>query len=537
MNQSSQRPPRILVVGSLVMDMITTSTRVPETGATVLGESFSTAPGGKGANQAVQAARLGAEVTMVGKVGRDYFGSCLRCSLQEAGVDTSRLLETELASTAVGNVQLTGADGGETSNRIIVVPGANMALTVPELAFIEDIVADYDMVMLQLEIPMEVNEYVAACARRRGVPVMLNPAPIAPIPEGLLENLSYLSPNETEAEGLLGFCPELRPGESSWPVPEGQLAALSRFRQAGLLVTLGGEGAVMLSGGRVFHSPCVQGVRAVDPTAAGDSFVAAFCTALCRGMDTAEAMKFANYTAAITITRMGAQPSLPTLAQVRALLEARGEALASRLPDAAGEDEDAALARFNSAASGTVSSVLGGLDHGSIAAAARLISDCELAGGRIHISGIGKPGHVAAYIASLMSSTGTPTYFLHGTEAVHGSCGQLRPGDVVIFISNSGETSEMKAAVRAIKDNGCKLIGVTGNADSWLAAESDVHLLAAAENEGGPLNRAPRASILAETVVLQALSVVLQHRRNISPRQYVKWHPGGALGQLRKDEL
>ena len=176
------------------------------------------------------------------------------------------------------------------------------------------------------------------------------------------------------------------------------------------------------------------------------------------------------------------------------------------------------------------------LDEKALDKAVKLIQKAEQEGNRVHVSGIGKPGHIAGYIASLLSSTGTPSYFLHGTEAVHGSCGQLKPGDVVIFISNSGETAEMKATVTAVKNNGCRLIGVSGNASSWLAKESDVHLLAHVDEEGGPLNRAPRNSILAETLVLQALSVLLQADANIDPKQYVKWHPGGSLGKLRENE-
>lgn len=167
--------------------------------------------------------------------------------------------------------------------------------------------------------------------------------------------------------------------------------------------------------------------------------------------------------------------------------------------------------------------------------AVELIQTVQRHGNRVHVTGIGKPGHLAGYIASLFSSTGTPTYFLHGTEAVHGSCGQLVKGDVVICISNSGETLEMKSTVTAIKNNGCSIIGVSGNPESWLARESDVHLLAAITVEGGPLNRAPRNSIIAESLVLQELSVLLQADRNISPHEYVLRHPGGALGKLRKE--
>lgn len=176
------------------------------------------------------------------------------------------------------------------------------------------------------------------------------------------------------------------------------------------------------------------------------------------------------------------------------------------------------------------------MDMNEIEAAANLIIEAGKNGNRLHVSGIGKPGHIAGYISSLISSTGTPTYFLHGTEAVHGSCGQLTEGDVVIFISNSGETAEMKSTVLAIKNNGCQVIGVSGNPESWLAKESAVHLYAGVPKEGGPMNRAPRMSILAETLVLQTLSVYLQRYVDITPQEYVKRHPGGALGQLRKGE-
>ena len=168
--------------------------------------------------------------------------------------------------------------------------------------------------------------------------------------------------------------------------------------------------------------------------------------------------------------------------------------------------------------------------------AIELILAAEKKGNRVHITGIGKPSHVASYIASLLSSTGTPTYELHGTEAVHGSSGQVRPGDVVIAISNSGETSELKATVTTLKNNGAKIISVTGKRDSWLAKNGDAFLYAGVEKEGDPLNRAPRASILAEVFVLQGLSLLLQCIKGITPEQYVKWHPGGALGKLRADE-
>lgn len=179
---------------------------------------------------------------------------------------------------------------------------------------------------------------------------------------------------------------------------------------------------------------------------------------------------------------------------------------------------------------GSLDKYVAGIDFEALSAAKKLILDAEAAGGRLHVTGIGKPGHVAGYAASLFSSTGTPTYELHGTECVHGSAGQTRPGDVVIAISNSGETGELKSTVTCLKGVGVRIIALTGKAESWLAKEADVALIAGVEQEGDSMNKPPRASILAEIIELQCLSILLQNEYGLEPNQYVKWHPGGALG-------
>ena len=168
--------------------------------------------------------------------------------------------------------------------------------------------------------------------------------------------------------------------------------------------------------------------------------------------------------------------------------------------------------------------------------AKQIILKTEQNGGRVHITGIGKPSYVAGYIASLLSSTGTPSYVLHGTEAIHGSSGQVLKGDVVIAISNSGETEELKQTVKTVKNNGAILIGVSGNEASWLSKNSEIHLYAGVKHEGDSLNKPPRASILVETLVLQILSVLLQESKEITDEKYIKWHPGGALGKPKEGE-
>lgn len=310
------KKPRILVVGSLVMDMIVSTSRFPNAGETVIGCGFRTATGGKGANQAVQAARLEAEVIMVGRVGRDGFGEELIDSLRRAGVDVTHLMQTNAAPSAIGNVQLEMADD-HTANRIVVVPGANMCVTQEDVAFLREEIGRYDMVVLQMEIPMSVNEAVIRMAYDKQVPVMLNPAPYAPLAPEYLSMVTYISPNEHEAALMTGV--HIRSNDDAREA----MACIKKSGVKNVIITLGSRGACFYDGTEYQFSPCVEGIEVQDPTAAGDSFVGAFCTAICHDMGPWQAMEFANHAAALTVSRMGAQPSLPTLAEVKALMEKR----------------------------------------------------------------------------------------------------------------------------------------------------------------------------------------------------------------------
>ncbi|OTQ52773.1 SIS domain-containing protein [Gilliamella apis] len=151
-------------------------------------------------------------------------------------------------------------------------------------------------------------------------------------------------------------------------------------------------------------------------------------------------------------------------------------------------------------------------------------------GSRVHVTGIGKPSYVAHYIASLFSSIGIPAYFLDGTETIHGSAGQVLPDDIVIAISNSGETEELKKAICTLQKLGTKIIGVAGNNNSWLAQHCDIFLFAGVKQEGDNLNKPPRISILAEVIILQCLSIKLQEAVGLTENMYYQWHPGGSLG-------
>lgn len=180
--------------------------------------------------------------------------------------------------------------------------------------------------------------------------------------------------------------------------------------------------------------------------------------------------------------------------------------------------------------------IVDNIDKDKMITAADLIKEAERNGNRVHVTGIGKPSYVAGYIASLLSSTGTPSYFLDGTEAVHGSSGQVRPGDVVIALSNSGETNELLATIKTLRNNKAKIISCTSKDSSSLSKAADVSLVAYVRAEGDDLNKPPRASILAEIIVLQALSIILQERNDLDSHSYLKWHPGGALGESIRSE-
>ena len=319
-----QKKPRILVVGSFVMDVIATTGQVPGPGQTVYGKSFHTAPGGKGANQALQCARLGAHVTMAGCVGDDLFGQELLAVPREAGVDVSPVIVRPGVTSGVGHIVLEVTEH-TAQNRIVVIPGANMTLTVEEVSWLRDAISNYDMVILQLEIPLEVNLAVAGWARAAGVPVILNPAPATDLDDRLLKLVTYLIPNEQEAsvethlplrrEDGGGFCREDLQCIAK---------ALGQRGAEHVIITLGSAGSAVVEPDGLRYVPSVRMEHVADPTAAGDSFVGALCVGLTIGLSQTQALDFASHTAAITVSRLGAMPSLPTLAEVEDFLCQRG---------------------------------------------------------------------------------------------------------------------------------------------------------------------------------------------------------------------
>ena len=304
-------PKRLLVVGSVNLDLVASSQRIPLPGETVSGKTFNTFPGGKGANQAVAAGKLGAPVSMIGRIGNDAFGTQLRASLEAANVDTKAV---EVAPTSSGIALITTAEDGQ--NAIVVVPGANGELSPRELEKYLPLIREAGIILTQLEIPLETIEYLAMIVRRENIPLVLDPAPARALPASLLASVDWLTPNETETLTLL------QRNASDLQNEHIQDAAQQLLKQGcrNVLLKLGERGCyVALATGERTLVPSYR-VKAIDTTAAGDAFNGAFATALLRGTDPIASVKYASAVAAISVTRHGAQPSMPTPAEVEAFL-------------------------------------------------------------------------------------------------------------------------------------------------------------------------------------------------------------------------
>jgi ribokinase len=304
----ASEPLGVCVVGSLNMDLVVTAPRLPEVGETVTGGTFATFPGGKGANQAVAAARLGARVAMVGRVGADAFGEQLVGGLRREGVDVTHVRVDADAATGVAFITVDGAG----RNTIVVASGANMRLAPADVDAAAAVLGRARVLLVQLEVPVEVVLHAARLARAQGALVCLDPAPAAPLPDELWRLVDVVNPNETEARALTGL-----PVTTVDDARRAAEALRARGARAAV-VKLGERGAYYLSAADGGHVPA-RPVTAVDTTAAGDAFAAALGVALGEGRPLAEAVAFATWTAALKVTRLGAQ-ALPTRTEVEAAM-------------------------------------------------------------------------------------------------------------------------------------------------------------------------------------------------------------------------
>lgn len=282
--------PKITVVGSINMDLVTITNQLPKMGETLMGSQFKMNPGGKGANQAVAAARLGADVRMIGRVGNDSFGQTLKQHLHDEGVNVSGV-EPVTGHTGTATIVVSGGD-----NCIMVVPGANERVTASFVESKREVIADSDVLILQLEIPLEGVQKAVEIASEHDVTVILNPAPIRELPAELIKNINYLTPNEHEYMLLQKGLTETELKEK-------------------VILTKGSEGVAFYQEDKEVSIPAYQ-VNVVDTTGAGDSFNGGFAVALGSGLSVSEASRFGNAVAALSTTKLGAQTGMPRKEEV-----------------------------------------------------------------------------------------------------------------------------------------------------------------------------------------------------------------------------
>jgi ribokinase len=307
---SAQRP--IVVVGSINTDLVAVTKRNPVVGETVLGSDFQIHPGGKGANQAVAVARLGYPVQLIGRLGNDAFGADLRTHLEKAGVETSGVSTSDGASGVAVIVV-----SGKGDNSIVLAPGANSKVTPEDIDANISILRSAGMVLAQLEIPMETVEHLARFCARENVPLILDPAPASDLSPGIFKDIAWFTPNQTEAAFYLGS----KHSESNPLSPAAMANVFLSNGCRGVVLKMGAHGTYLGLQGGIGSSVPAFSVNAIDTTAAGDAFNAGFATALMLGKSPLDSAVFAAAVAAISVTRRGAQPSMPSMAEVEKFLK------------------------------------------------------------------------------------------------------------------------------------------------------------------------------------------------------------------------
>jgi len=490
--------------------------------------------GGVVLNHLGWAAAMGLRVGIFGRQACDSDGSFLRTAMDRAGIEREIALDGSASSLA----EIFVDDAGERA--IYMAPGATSETEPSHVRRHEPFLcrgARFSTEVSQLPLPA-VREALAL-ARAAGIPTVLDldvpPSQAiasglgdAELLEAVLREVDLLKPARSAALELVG------PGEGDALVLA--TALRERFGNEAVIVTDGAAGCAVAAPaftGRVAARP----VKSVDSTGAGDAFLGGLLAGLHYGLGWEDAAALANACGAACVEQIGAFPESAGAARDRVLSIYAGPELSlAPLPGAKSETRPAAEAlRSMDVTLEELARLRERLDTGSFEGALSVLREVREAGGRVHVTGIGKPEHLARYAASLLASTGTPATFLHGTEATHGSAGQLMTGDALIAISNSGETPELRGSVQAALSMGARILGVTGRPNSWLADVSEACLDAGVLREGGPLGLAPRARAAAELLVLAALTAALEQEVGLSRGDYHQRHPGGTLGELSRD--
>jgi arabinose-5-phosphate isomerase len=484
--------------------------------------------GGVTLNHLGWAGILGLRVAVFGKQGEDSDGRFLRDGMRRAGVDARLDLSGRASSFA--QVYLDGEGG----RAIYMARGATAEVTPEEVDTIHrEVIERAATVTTEIsQLPLPVARRVLEIARQAGARTVVD----LDVP---LEDAVPALGTREEFDAVLRLADVLKPSliatrglVSSEDPSEVARELAGSLDGAAVVITTGSEGCVGLVEGTTLASPGCR-VEVADTTGAGDAFLGGLLAGLHYGLGWEDAARLGNACGGCCCEQVGAFPGEPESTRRRVIELYRqlgGTPFETAVP-APAELQGGALEHFLRVAARELDGFVGRLDRAALDRAVGLVLEGEEKGGRVHVTGVGKPEHLARYAAALLSSTGTVSTFLHATEAVHGSVGQLREGDVLIAISNSGETPELLACVEAARGMGARIIAVCGKADSPLARVASAVIPAGVTDEGGPLGLAPRTSHVAQTLALQALSVTLQDRKRLTPAEYHRRHPKGDLGR------
>ncbi len=476
---------------------------------------------------------LGLEVGVFGKIGADRNGEFLRRGMDQLGIRHHLTTDGSASSFAKIFVDARG------ERAIYMARGATAELASDEIRRRHaGFIRHARMISTEIsQLPLRTVIALLLFARANSIPTVLDvdlpPADACPVLgtraelERALRLATILKPTRLSARALVGA--------GRGDILKLAQAMRARYQSEAVVVTDGERGCAIAAAGTALRLPAFA-VKVIDTTGAGDAFLGAMLAGLRWDLPWRAIGTLANAAGAVCVGRLGAFP---------AGFEVRDEVLAlfrDAMPDqalpeietpaqASGPlDPSDEVSRFLELCLRELGTLQREIDLNQIRAAVAMIRTAESRGGRVHLTGVGKPEHVARYAASLLCSVGTPATFLHATETLHGSLGQVDPKDVVIAISNSGNTRELCEATIAIKDHGAQLIAVTGNPASELSHLADLVINAPVEQEGGVLGLAPRISVLAEVCVLAALSVALEAARGLTLEQYGRWHRAGTLG-------
>jgi len=529
--------------GSMVVDLFYRTPRIIRADEKVILDANGTGAaieqasvGGVVLNHLGWARVLGLETGIFGKMGDDRNGEFLRDGMDGLGIRHHLTLDGSASSYATVFVDPAG------NRAIYMMRGATAELKASEIrnrhgAFIKNA----RIVTTEIsQLPLKTVIAILKFARENSIPTVLD---VDVPPSDAIRTLG----SRAELDQALKLATYLKPAKvAARELAEGDdplkmaVQIRARYGNEAVIMTAGANGSAISTDDTNVRVPAFK-VKVVDTTGAGDAFLGGVLAGLLWKLKWPEIGRLANAAAAIAIGRLGAFPSGFELRGQILKLYGRPLAVAQRpkpkttVPRPAGDfDPEVEIQRFFDTAIEEIASLRHEVNLDAINRAVEMIRSAIARGGRAHVTGVGKPEHVARYGASLLCSVGTPATFLHATETLHGSLGQVHPRDIVIAISNSGNTSELCQAAMAIRDHGAQLIAITGNEQSELAQIADLVLTVPVKREGGILGLAPRISVMAQVLVLAGLSVALEAARGLTPEEYSRWHRAGALGETAR---